>query len=425
MGTDLADPDQHTPRDTSQGEQSPPWSRTTKTIVAVLALSLLALIAWRFQSLIGQIVTAAVLAYVLNPLIKILDENTPLKRGVLTVLVYFVLLMLVIAAFTALGVAAYGQILNLIDQLPAFIDDLVGIVRQWATSPTVSLGPFEFNLGTLDWSSIRQQVLGFIEPLLSRSGQYAGQLAGTTIRTVGNVLFVWVISIYIGLEIPRLGDYVSRAAQQPGYQRDAQRLMSDFGRIWSAYLRGQIILGLTIGVLVGVVLALLGVQNALALGILSGLLEFIPVVGPLIGTGAAVIVAFFQPGNYLGLTSMQYALAVLAAMFVIQQLENNILVPRIVGDALDLHPLMVIIGVFMGASVAGILGAILAAPLLATFKLLGVYAWRKMFDLPPFREEEMPPSQPDESRWRERLRRLWERLRGPLKEITRTGRDSP
>lgn len=411
-------------QENAQAEDSPPWSRTTKTIVAVIALLLLALIAWRFQSLIGQIVTAAVLAYVLNPVIKMLDENTPINRGPLTVLAYLVLLLLVIGASTALGVAAYGQILNLIDQLPAFINDLVSIIRQWATSPTVSFGPFEFSLATFDWSSLRQQLLGYIEPVLSRSGQYAGQLAGTTLRTVTNFLFVWVISIYIALEIPRLGDYVSRAAYQPGYQRDARKLMSEFGRIWSAYLRGQIILGLTIGIIVGVTLALLGVQNALALGILSGVLEFVPVVGPVIGAGAAVIVAFFQPANYLGLTALQYAVVVLAVMFVIQQLENNILVPRIVGDALDLHPLMVIIGVFMGANVAGILGAILAAPLLATFKLLGVYAWRKMFDLQPFQDEgEMPPSEPEELAWRARLRSLWERVRKPARRIRQADRE--
>ncbi|MCA9999884.1 MAG: AI-2E family transporter, partial [Anaerolineales bacterium] len=66
----------------------------------------------------------------------------------------------------------------------------------------------------------------------------------------------------------------------------------------------------------------------------------------------------------------------------------NFLVPRIVGEALDLHPLLVIVGVFMGASLAGIVGAILAAPVLASIKLIGVYAWRKLFDLHPFPEPE-------------------------------------
>jgi predicted PurR-regulated permease PerM len=75
-------------------------------------------------------------------------------------------------------------------------------------------------------------------------------------------------------------------------------------------------------------------------------------------------------------------------MFALQQIEGAILVPRFVGDALDLHPVIVIVVVLMGTSLAGILGAILAAPVAATIKLFGAYAWRKMFDLPPFPDPE-------------------------------------
>jgi predicted PurR-regulated permease PerM len=146
-------------------------------------------------------------------------------------------------------------------------------------------------------------------------------------------------------------------------------------------------LGLVIGVIVSLTLAILGVQNALALGLLSGLLEFIPIVGPIIGAIAATLVALFQPTHFAGLSPVMHAAAVMGAMIVIQQLENNLLVPRIVGDALDLHPLLVMVAVFMGTSLAGILGAVLAAPVLASAKLVGVYAWRKMFDLPPFPDD--------------------------------------
>lgn len=390
--------------------QSPPWSRTAKTIVAILGLLFVTLLAYRFQGLIGQVVTAGVLAYVLNPLIRLGEERTPLSRGTMTLLVYFALLLLVIGAVTALGVAAYGQTLNLINQLPELVNNALALARQWSEQPVIILGPLRFSLGALDWASIRQQLLNLLEPILSRSGQYVGQVATSTVRFLGNLLFLWIISIYLSLEIPRLGDYVGRAAQMPGYRRDAERLMADFADIWSAYLRGQIILGLIIGIIVGFSLAALGVQNALALGLLSGLLEFIPVLGPFVGTGAAVVVAFFQPGNYLGLSAVQFALLVLALMFVIQQLENNILVPRIVGNALDLHPLLVILGVLMGSSIAGILGAILAAPILASIKLLGLYAWRKLFDLPPFPLEEETESEQRDS-WFMRFQRTWRRLR--------------
>jgi predicted PurR-regulated permease PerM len=105
-------------------------------------------------------------------------------------------------------------------------------------------------------------------------------------------------------------------------------------------------------------------------------------------------------------------LIVLVVMIIIQQVENNVLVPRIVGDALDLHPILVIVGVIVGASVAGILGAILAAPILATIKLVGIYAWRKLFDVDPFLPEDHgPPPQPIRQRissWLARRRKAVE-----------------
>jgi predicted PurR-regulated permease PerM len=151
-------------------------------------------------------------------------------------------------------------------------------------------------------------------------------------------------------------------------------------------LRGQITLAIVIGVVVGVLLTLLGVSNALALGVAAGILEFLPVVGPIVSALFAVAVAVFQSETPFGLEPWVFGLIVLAVMFLVQQVENYVLVPRIVGDALDLHPVEVIVVVVMGSSLAGLLGAVLAAPVLASLKLLGSYIWRKMLDLPPFPE---------------------------------------
>jgi predicted PurR-regulated permease PerM len=206
------------------------------------------------------------------------------------------------------------------------------------------------------------------------------------LRTIGNFIFIFVISVYLIFEAPNIGSYLQELASQPGYQTDMERMAKEFSRIWSAYLRGQVILGVIIFLVVWMGLSVIGVRNALTLGLIAGLLEFVPTVGPIISTIIAMTIAFFQPSNTWGLVGWQFALIVLIFMIIVQQVENNALVPRIVGNALDLHPLIVIIGVFMGASVAGILGAILAAPILASLKLVAVYAWRKLFDQPPFPE---------------------------------------
>lgn len=391
--------------------ESPPWNKTTKVVVALIALLLLGALTLRFQTLIRQIIGAAMLAYILNPIVGLLHRRTLLSRGIALVIVYLVVAVGIVWALGALGVAAFQQITNFLDQVPKLIADVVQLIQEMtARTDPIEIGNFMIDPRIIPWDSLTDQVLGLAEPIVSRGGQFVRYLAATTVRWLGTMFFIFMISIYVAYEIPQMSGYISRFAQQPGYQQDAERLMRDFGRIWSAYLRGQVILGLVIFLVVWIGLTLLGVQNALALGLLGGLLEFVPTLGPLISAAVAVTVAFFQSQNYLGLDPWQFALAVLALMFLIQQLENTILVPRIVGEALDLHPLLVIVGVFMGGSLAGILGAVLAAPIVATIKLVGTYAWRKMFDLPPFPdpEPEPPPSRPT---LKERARRFWQQRR--------------
>ncbi len=368
---------------------SPPWSRTTKTIVVVAGLLLLALLVMRFRTLLAMLVVAAILAYLLDPLIVFIDRRTNIRRGIVIAVVYLILAAALIGGFFALGVASYQQAVNLIEQAPALVENVAASIAMLVnrTEP-ITIGPLSFDPSVIAWDRLPEQLLGLVEPLLSQSGNVVGRFASSTVRTVFNLLFIFVLSIYLATDLPRLGGYVKSFAQQPGYREDAERLMPQLRHVWSAYLRGQIILSLVIFLTVWIGLTLLGVQNSLALGLLAGFLEFLPNVGPVISAGVTIIVAFFQPSNYLGLASWQYALVILALMIVIQQLENHLLVPRIVGGALDLHPIIVIVGLFMGASLAGILGAILAAPLIASLKLFGNYAWRKLFDLPPFPDEE-------------------------------------
>ncbi len=395
--------------------QSPPWGLTTKAFVTIITILLVVLVAYRFQSLIALLVFAVILAYLLNPVINFVNERTSLSRNSVILIAYLLSAAGFIWALIALGVAAFQEIGALIEEAPMLVDRITDIFQELTTrTDTFQIGQFQIDPIIIPWDAITNQIIGLIEPVVSQSGQFVGQAATTVVGLIGNFFFIFVISIYIAIEIPKMSGYVGDFAQTPGYRQDAERITREFGRIWSSYLRGQVILGLIIFLVVWIGLSILGVQNALALGILSGLLEFVPVLGPVIGAGAAIAVAFFQPQNYMGLESWQYALAVLGLMFLIQQLENNILVPRIVGGALDLHPLVVMVAVFMGGSIAGILGAILAAPVTATLKLLGVYAWRKMFDMHPFptpEEEKGPPGPVLSERLRALRRRIMQRLR--------------
>lgn len=386
-------------RPPSTSHDSPPWSLSIKVIVAVTVLLLIVLMIWRFQSLLPTLVLAAILAYLLNPLVNLATARLKVTRGAAVAVVYTLLLLIAIGGGIGLGFLAFEQASKLTTEfLPDSFTDAAALVQeqiQLFSARSFTIGPYTFSPATLpSWINLQdlaQQAVNLLRPLFSQSGSLVAQVAQATFSTLGVIFLVLVVSIYLVKDAPALWETISNLAHQPGYRQDAERLLTDFARIWDAYLRGQVILALVIGFIVSVTLSMLGVSNALGLGVLSGVLEFLPIVGPLIGSGAAILVAFFQSETIWGLPSYQYAILIAVVMGLIQGLENNLLVPRIVGDALDLHPLLVMISVIMGASLAGVLGAVLAAPVVATIKLLGVYAWRKMLDLPPFPEPAPEP----------------------------------
>ena len=373
---------------------SPPWNITTKAIVAVSALALFCLLAWVFRGLLQQVVLAALLAYLLHPLISLIDRRTPLNRVSVVLLVYLALALLVVATFFLVGVTTFQQVVDLSGRLPGWFDDAVAQLQVLMTQlpETLMVGPLPIPVASLlpqlpGWEEVLGQAFSLIQPIFSRGGSLAANVVTGTVAVLGQIVLIFMISIYIANDIPRIGGMIANVAHKPGYRQDAERLTSSVSQVWAAYMRGQALLALLIFVLVSVVLGALGVDNALGLGLLSGAMEFLPLLGPLVGAGAAILVAFFQSSQSFGMTPLQFALVVTVAMILIQQIENTLLVPRIVGGALNLHPLLVMVSVVMGASLAGLLGAILAAPVVASLRILGDYAWHKMLDLPPFPDE--------------------------------------
>ena len=165
-----------------------------------------------------------------------------------------------------------------------------------------------------------------------------------------------------------------------GYRDELQRIKTEFGRIWSSFLRGQVVLALIIGTTVTIVLMVLGVPNALFLGLLAGVFEVVPNLGPIIAMIPAVVVAFFQGSNYWAIDNTVFAVIVIVAYTVIQQLENHIIVPKVIGESVNLPPVVILIGALAGANLAGVLGIFLAAPVLATSRVVGDFIIRKLLE---------------------------------------------
>jgi predicted PurR-regulated permease PerM len=230
---------------------------------------------------------------------------------------------------------------------------------------------------------------------------FAGSLGGLTrpvfsfvggaFNTFINLTFFLVMLFYL-LKDGRKFVSTIVGLTPPSYQGDARRMFYETGQIWNAYFRGQLILSSWVGLLVFICATLVGLPNALVLGLISALLEFVPNIGPFIAMVPAAFVALISTSTTIpGLSGFGFALVVIAIYFTIQQVQAIVVTPRVMGDNLDLHPFLVILAVIAGASLAGALGVILAAPFMATVKMLGMYLYAKLTDRQPFTDWTAPP----------------------------------
>ncbi len=361
------------------------WSSTTKRSVIIGLVLTLALIVYRFSSIVPPLAISIIVAYILNPLVGFIAAKAKIPRTWAVAGIYLALMVVLGLAFAAL-------VPNLIQQVMSINVDLQGIVEGISRFFEQPIYLFGFYVDLLDvYKEVSSTLQGIFSPLASRTVSFLIGLASG----LGWAVFIAIVSFYLLKDADKLGHSFYNLVPTD-YRDEVHRLMEEIEAIWNAFFRAQIVLCLVVGAMVGAALWVVGVKNALVLGIVAGILEIVPNIGPVISAIPAVLIAYFQGSTRLPLSNLWFALLVAGLYVVIQQVENNLLVPRIIGRRLHLHPLVVIIGAIAGASLAGILGIFLAAPTLATLRVLARYIYCKLLDLDPFPEEAEEPSEPAE-----------------------------
>jgi predicted PurR-regulated permease PerM len=162
-------------------------------------------------------------------------------------------------------------------------------------------------------------------------------------------------------------------------------------------------------------MTILGVKYAIAIALLAGLARFIPYIGPLTTWTVTVLVAYFQGGNYYGLNPLHYAVLVVACALLLDQIFDNLIGPRIMGESLGVHPAAVLVTAIICLNLIGFIGLVLAAPVLASLKVLGRYITRKMLDLDPWADVEEGEEKQASIKWFAWTARLRNWLRMVLK----------
>ena len=314
---------------------------------------------WLLAPVLTPFMVAAVLAYLGDPLVDRLEE-WKLPRTAAVAVVFVVLTSLAVAAFVLVVPALQQQITVLLQRLPAAVDWLE---REGLPALAARLG---LEPATLD--------LGAVKAALQAHWKEAGSLAGQVLASVtrsglalaawlANLVLVPVVTFYLlrdwDLLVARVRDLLPRRLEPVAVQ-----LAQEADEVLSAFLRGQLLVMLALAVVYSAGLWLVGLELALLIGLLAGLVSFVPYLGFIVGITAAGLAALFQFHDPL-------YLAYVAAVFGVgQALEGMVLTPLLVGDRIGLHPVAVIFAVLAGGQLFGFFGVLLALPAAAVIAVL-------------------------------------------------------
>jgi predicted PurR-regulated permease PerM len=380
------------------------WSQATKRTVAIAGVLIGFLILYISRPVLPAILLAAVIAFLLNPTVVLLHTRLRMSRWVAVLLTYVLLLIVLVL----LGLVIVPAVVDSIFGLDIDLVDLLNRTTGWLEKSLASIRIVTFLNFRMDLSPLvdpaldmltgvvpgamvpsADQLLNSIPPALDLATGFASTVLSTVLWSVLALVFTLIYAIYFSLDWHKFGDAFLGLAPE-AYRAEYSHLGSLIHRVWVAYFRGQLFLSLIVGVTVGVGTALLGLPGSLLLGILAGLLEVLPNIGPVLAAVPAVLLALLQGSSVLSVSNVVFALTVILFYLIVQQVENNVIVPRLIGHAVDVHPILIMAGVIVGASVGGILGAFMAAPIIATGRILSQYAYNKITGRSPFTPEVQP-----------------------------------
>lgn len=387
--------------------KSPLWSPTTKLVVGLTLVALAAGMLIVFRRYIAPLTVALVLAYLLYPPCRWVHTHLRLSWRATVSLVYLSFIAFLALLLVLLGLALVQQIQSLYQVLLRFFMQEVPRVAQDLSTSVYYIGPFRLDLTQYDWDALSQQFLSSVQPLLGQVGVAVSVVATRTLVLLGWMAFILLISYFLLAESSQGRMSWIPFGLLPHYGQELRRLMEELGRIWHTFLRGQFTAFLIMSVLAAVVLTSLGVRYSLGLALLVGTARFLPYIGPMVVYIVISLVVLLQPTNFWALEPWKHALISVGVLVVIDQIYDNFIMPRFFGRVLGVHPAAVLLAAIMLTQLIGIIGFMLAAPVVASGKVILRYVLFKMFDLDPWHPEALLEVQPPQPWWR----RTWERVK--------------
>jgi len=294
---------------------------------------------WFVRDVVAIVIVSVLLAALIDPFADWFQKHR-IPRALAVLVIYFILLLLLALVSVLI--------------IPPFVEQITALLTNFGYADQVSA-----YLDHIRAFAIKQE-FGNLSEFAGAFNQVLATLSGFVGAIVATVL-VLVLTFYMVVEEKAARGFFKSIAPKK-HEPHLAKLLSKMQKKVGSWLRGQIVLGLIVGVASYVGLTLLGVKYALVLAIIAGLFEIVPYIGPTVAAIPAVALAFIQD-PFKGVL-------VLILYIAIQQLENNVLVPKIMQKVTGLNPIISIVALLVGVKVAGIVGAILAVPVAAMIAVL-------------------------------------------------------
>ncbi len=337
------------------------WRIVARGIFLVFALLFAIFLVRELKTVILQLVLASVIAAAASPLVNALTDSVHtrrwhLPRGIATLVVFLagILLLVLVVLMVALAVGP---------DLRRFATNLPGYVQSTQTSFAELLSRYPELRAQFDGAMAGlqvQDVLSRAVGLLSQASQVIG-IATSALGGVLHLVFTLILALYLTVDADRIRRYLIQFL--PFERQDqALRVTERIGVRLGAWGRGQVILGAIVGAMTLVAALALGLPYVAVLTLVAAVGELVPNLGPIIAAIPLVIVGF--------LTSPTHGFVALGVAILIQQLENNLIAPRVMGQAVELHPLVVMLAILVGNELLGVVGALLAVPVAASLAVV-------------------------------------------------------
>lgn len=296
-----------------------------------------------FMFLVKDILVLMFIAYILMATLSsyvdvLRSRNIP--KGIAVFICYSITIIFLVLLIRPIILFFTTQIQVLVQSFPVYLKDAANLIGIHLSST---------------------QLNSFLGTQVDTIGKNAFTVTGKIFGGLFSTIIVFVLSFYLLMDHEKLKEGISSLFPRQ-YKDDIIQTLRQIDYKLGAWFRGQIVLSFAIGFITWIVLTILGLEFALPLAILAGMLEVVPTIGPIISAVPAAVVA-------LAISPTMMVIVILAYI-VIQVLENNLLVPKIMQRAVGLNPIIVIIGITIGAQLMGVLGALLSIPFISMLIIL-------------------------------------------------------